>query len=209
MASEAAWGDQAQNREEQREQKRLAVLREAARQFTERGYDRTSLDEIAGALGVSKRTLYYYVKNKEDILSSCSDLAFEKLVAPSQEVTAKRASPPLDRLRVFMRSYLTMISTDFGACMLAARSFPLSDEARDAVMSGIRGTDKIVRDLIREGVEDGSIAPCDPAIVAAVIFGAFNWTTQWRPRDDESWAEKAADRLLDPIIDGLRPRASA
>ena len=206
MAGEAAWSDQTKRREEAREEKRMAVLRAAARLFTERGYDRTSLDDIAGALGVSKRTLYYYVKNKEDILSSCSDLAFKHLIEPTREASAAGAYSALERLQMFMRAYLTMISSDYGACMLAARSYPLSPAARAAVMKGIKDTDQVVRDLIREGIDEGSIAPCDPAITAAVIFGAFNWTMHWRPKDDEAWAEKAADQLLQPILDGLRPR---
>ena len=206
MTGDAVWGDQAQNREEVREQKRMAVLREAARLFTQRGYDRTSLDDIASGLGVSKRTLYYYVKNKEDILSSCSDLAFKHLIANVEAMSDTRGQTALDRLRVFMRAYLKMVSTDYGVCMLAARSYPLSPSARGAVMKGIKDTDKTVRDLIREGIDEGSIAPCDPAITAAVIFGAFNWTMHWRPTDDDAWAEKAADQLLQPIVDGLRPR---
>ena len=181
MAGATAWGDQTQRREELREQKRLAVLREAARLFTERGYDRTSLEDIARELGISKRTIYYYVKNKEDILSSCSDMAFEELILPMREAMAESGAPAIERLQMFMRAYLKMISTDHGACMLSARSFPLSDAARTEVMKGVKGTDSVVRDLIREGIEEGSIASCDPAIAAAVPpirmpRSAMQWT---------------------------------
>ena len=58
-------------RAQQREAKRNAVLQTAARLFNERGYHATSLDDIAEQLHVSKPTLYYYVKSKDDILLEC------------------------------------------------------------------------------------------------------------------------------------------
>src|SRR3989442_1077411 len=59
------------DREQQREAKRQAVLQAAAQLFNERGFSATSLDDIAARLGVSKPTLYYYVKNKDEILLQC------------------------------------------------------------------------------------------------------------------------------------------
>ena len=46
-----------------REEKRLAVLKAGAAAFRERGFEKTSLDDIAGKLGVTKPTLYYYIEN--------------------------------------------------------------------------------------------------------------------------------------------------
>lgn len=202
---ETAWEEEAKSRAEQREKKRLAVLSAAARLFTKQGYDRTSLDDIAKELGVSKRTIYYYVENKEDIMRACADLAFQWLKEPTA-AAEDRSSPPLDRLRAFMRGYMGMLRSDFGACMVAAREFPLSEDTRRSVLGGIRRTDAVVRGLIREGIEDGSIGDCDPAYAAAAIFGAFNWSTRWMTADDAVSAEEAADRLLQPIVDGLRRR---
>ena len=85
--SKAGWNEVVMSRDEQRRQKRMAVLRTGARLFNERGFDRTSLDDIAAELNVSKRTLYYYVKNKDDILFECNRVAIEfmeKAMAQSQ-----------------------------------------------------------------------------------------------------------------------------
>ncbi len=61
----------APDRELQRQAKRDAVLQAGAQLFNERGFHATSLDDIAARLGVSKPTLYYYVKNKDQILIEC------------------------------------------------------------------------------------------------------------------------------------------
>jgi len=67
----------APDREQQREAKRQAVLQAAAELFNERGFHATSLDDIAARLNVSKPTLYYYVKNKDEILLQCVSKGLE------------------------------------------------------------------------------------------------------------------------------------
>ncbi len=73
-------------REQQRETKRQAVLAAAAQLFNERGFHATSLDDIAGRLHVSKPTLYYYVKSKDDILLECVRHALAMMQAGIAEV---------------------------------------------------------------------------------------------------------------------------
>src|SRR3546814_9604290 len=63
----------ARDRVAEREAKREAVLQTAARAFAENGYHRTSLEEIAARLGVSKPTIYYYAQNKDDLVAARSE----------------------------------------------------------------------------------------------------------------------------------------
>jgi AcrR family transcriptional regulator len=63
----SAWKNAVLNRDEQSALKRGALVREAARAFSARGYYNTSLDDAAKQLGVTKAALYYYVKGKEEI----------------------------------------------------------------------------------------------------------------------------------------------
>ena len=69
------------DRERQREAKRQAVLQAAAQLFNERGFHATSLDDIAARLCVSKPTLYYYVKNKDEILLQCVRQGLDMMLA--------------------------------------------------------------------------------------------------------------------------------
>ncbi|MGD9021410.1 MAG: helix-turn-helix domain-containing protein, partial [Lysobacterales bacterium] len=72
-----AWGEQVPTRGEQHAMKRRAILRTAAILFSEKGFRETSLNDIADALNVTKPSLYYYVKNKDDILFQCLFSALE------------------------------------------------------------------------------------------------------------------------------------
>ncbi|MEX0583513.1 MAG: helix-turn-helix domain-containing protein, partial [Sneathiella sp.] len=135
------WNEVALNRDDPREQKRMAVLRTGARLFNARGFDRTSLDDIASELNVSKRTLYYYVKNKDDILFECNRLALEfmqKTMDNSQNLDV----PPLERLAIFMASYMDLLSNEFGDCLALSKDRVLSDDSRKILRNGRRKLDQ-------------------------------------------------------------------
>ena len=85
----------------QRDAKRDAVVRAAAKLFTTRGFKGTSLDDIAASLGVTKPTLYHYVANKEEILFACVQRGLDALRAGSDNATCRvgiaRALTEFDR----------------------------------------------------------------------------------------------------------------
>lgn len=176
-------------REEARSAKRLAVLTTGARMFRTRGYDRTSLDEIAAELAVSKRTLYYYVKNKDDILFQCNIEAFRSL-QPALAAAADTSLPPLERIAIFLRAHVEMLESDFGNCLVLTQENVLTPEAARHLRENRRTLDATLRRLIEEGQADGSIRPFDPALVSAAIYGALNWIPFWHaPEQKPSYAQ--------------------
>ncbi|PHQ71160.1 MAG: TetR family transcriptional regulator [Sneathiella sp.] len=204
MASNV-WSEMTLNRDDPREQKRMAVLRTGARLFNEHGFDRTSLDDIASELCVSKRTLYYYVKNKDDILFECNRLAIEFM---EETMTESRNNdlPPLERIAMVMRSYMDLLSNEFGACLALSKDNVLSEESRKILRKGRKKLDQAVRDLIVKGIKDGTIKPCEPKLAAAAIFGAFNWVPHWHKNGNHEAYSEIANSFLDIFIDGLRAR---
>src|SRR5271155_3753038 len=141
------WNGAVAGREEQHEQKRLAILEQAARLFDERGYYETSLSDIAASLHVTKPTLYYYVKNKEDIVRQLVEAATEAV-----EQTARKASTGgtngLDRLRLFVRGYVELMNTEYGRCLLTLRRIPAASQTRSRMAAGYRRIDALGRDFI-------------------------------------------------------------
>ncbi|WP_373089102.1 TetR/AcrR family transcriptional regulator [Sneathiella sp.] len=193
------------NRDDTREQKRMAVLRTGARLFNEHGFDRTSLDDIASELNVSKRTLYYYVKNKDDILFECNRLAFE-FMEETMVTSQNNDLSPLERIAMVMRSYMDLLSNEFGACLALSKDNILSEESRKTLRNGRRKLDRVVRELIEQGVADGTIAPCEPKLATAALFGAFNWVPQWQTNGNRETYSEIANGFLDIFLDGLRTR---
>ena len=99
----------APEREQQREAKRQAVLSTAAQMFNERGFHATSLDDIAARLHVTKPTLYYYVKNKDEILLACVQKGL-RLTLDGIEASRAAGGNAVDQLRVCMQVYADIVT---------------------------------------------------------------------------------------------------
>jgi AcrR family transcriptional regulator len=184
------------------EDKRTAILRTAAQLFAEKGYEATSLDNIAERLGMHKATLYHYVDNKESILYQCLVLSFGNL----DEVIGQmkdRSVPVLDRLRQFVRSLAIAQNNDFGRCLVLVGERPLESAPGGEIRQFQRRLDKTVRDLVTEGIADGTIKPCNPGMFSALLFGALNWVPRWWEQGGKLSIAEVADAFMDMLVDGI------
>lgn len=205
MDDSLPWGEEALDRDAQRQQKRDAILRIAAREFCAKGYHRTSLNDIAERLNVTKPSLYYYVKNKDDILFQCHREALEQLREPLE--TARRGDRSgRERLRGFMAAYADLVSGDFGRCLILCTDQVLQPDLRDELWSVRRDLNATVCRMIEDGIADGSIAPCDPTYTAFALFGAFNWISHWYTPERSVEPARIAELFCDLFERGLSPR---
>lgn len=117
------------HRERQREAKRNAVLQAAAQLFNERGFHATSLDDIAARLNVTKPTLYYYVKNKDEILLQCVRQGLDMML---EGIEASRAAggKAIDQLMTCMQVYARIVTMDFGMCLIRVGDEQVPPESR-------------------------------------------------------------------------------
>ncbi len=192
-------------REDPREAKRLSILRTAARIFAERGYHNTSVSDVAELLGVSKPFLYYYLKNKEDILFECSRIATAELHEVLDQVRALRGSA-IEKLQMLFRGYARVMSTDFGACLIRSTTpGSLPPALREKLFTGRRRLNREVERILAEGIADGSIRSLHPRLASFALFGAFNWITTWYRPDGPMTPEAIADLYLDLFARGLLP----
>ena len=191
------------DRAAEREEKREAVLRAAAQAFSEKGYYRTSLDDIALRLGITKPTLYYYAKNKEDLIAAVAARALEQMLAvrPGDP----RASA-YDQLRSFLRNYAEVAATDFGRCLMQLTDADLGDVAGAHIREGKSSIDKRIRGWLVSGMADGSIAECDPKLTAFMVAGAINGISRWYRDGVGLDAASVAEIYANQLGAGLLPR---
>jgi AcrR family transcriptional regulator len=185
--------------------KREAVILAAARAFRERGYHRTSLDDLAAGLGVTKPTLYLYVPNKEAILFECFRAGLEQIQGTLDQCE-RAGGPARDRLFAFIRGYAAAIVGDFGWCMLRAEDQHLGAAMSRRIKLLKAGIDRRMRALIAAGVADGSIRDCDPKMTAFALAGALNWMGHWYREDASLNPGQIAERFIDVFNRGLRGR---
>jgi AcrR family transcriptional regulator len=188
--------------EARHEDKRTAILRTAAQLFAANGYESTSLDKIAEVLGMHKATLYHYVDNKESILYQCLIKSFGDLDAVMKQME-DRTIPALDRLRMFARSLALAQNNDYGRCLVLVGSRPLDMAPGGEIRKFQRRLDATVRALVVEGIADGSVKPCHPGLVSAMLFGSLNWVPRWFENGGKLTLEQVVDNFLDMLISGI------
>ncbi|RJF81204.1 TetR/AcrR family transcriptional regulator [Azospirillum cavernae] len=202
--SESPWKSSTDRRNE-REEKRIAVLRTAAQAFNEVGYYNTSLDDIARRLNVTKPTIYYYIKNKEEILFECVRIGLERLDSASNDVIGHGGSA-YEELVAVMTAYVGVVTMDFGMCVIRVGEEPLTEESRRTLRALKRRIDLKFRSLIERGVAEGSITACDPKIAAFTLSGALSWIARWYQPDGALDADAVAQQSIALLLNGLRPR---
>ena len=182
--------------------KREAVLKTAAQLFLEKSYGRTSLDDVAKRLNITKPALYHYFHNKEDILLGCYRWG-TTLIEESLNKIAVQYGTGLEKVEAFIYAYANAMTVNFGRCVMRLDEGDLSGKARAEVRTYKRKIDRRLRSFIQEGIEDGSIAPCDPKIAAFSIAGALNWICMWYEPEGTLTAEEIASQFARTLTQGL------
>lgn len=198
------WGTRA-DREAEREAKRMAVLTTAARMFNAKGFAATSLDDVAGALEVTKPTIYHYFSSKDEILFECVRLGLEA-IRDAAEAARARGGTGRDRLEALMLEYALTMTRDFGICVTRTADDQLGEVSRARFRALKREIDQILRSVIEDGMRDGSLAPGDARITGFTVSGALNWIARWYRPDGGMSAEDVAERTTETILAGLAPR---
>jgi len=204
MADDSPWTARRRKRRDH-DLKRDAVVRAAAQAFNTHGYHNASLDDIAAALGVTKPTVYYYVANKEQLLFECFQAGLQRIRDAFRE--AQRSDRPArERLNDVVRGYAEAIASEYGWCMVRAHDHDLGPELSRQVKTLKSEIDQGMRRLLREGIDDGSIGPCDPKITAFAMAGALNWIAHWYRENQPMTATQVAEAFITFFENGLLPR---
>jgi AcrR family transcriptional regulator len=182
--------------------KREAVLQTAAHLFLEKSYSRTSLNDVAERLNITKPALYHYFRNKEQILLECYRLGCDLIEDILNDIAA-HCGTGLEKVEAFIYSYANVMTINFGRCVMRLDDGDLSREALTEVRNYKRKIDRRLRSFIQEGIQDGSITTCDPKIAAFSIAGALNWICKWYEPQGPLSAQEIASQFARTLTQGL------
>ena len=200
-APASPWAE-ATAREAQREAKRNAVLSTAAQMFNERGFRATSLDDIAARLHVTKPTLYYYVKNKDEILLECVKKGLH-MTLEGIEASRQAGGNAVDQLRACMQVYADIVTQPFGMCLIRIGDEEVPEPSRTELRRMKSEIDQAFRRLVAQGVQEGTLAPCDPKMTAFVIAGALSWIGRWYQSGGQYSAAQVAEQCIGTLMHGV------
>jgi TetR/AcrR family transcriptional regulator len=208
-ARESVWNNIVPSRSMQRELKREALLRAAVSAFNRQGFNQTSLEEIAHKLGVTKAALYYYFPTKNALLAACFDRAMD--MARDSLATAKREGRNgRQKLILMFRRYLETMTSELSESLLLTEEHALTPRERNKLIEQRDAFEAELRNLVREGIGDGSIVDCDPKLTIFLMLGAINWVPKWfTPKGPWSNAQvaKGITEMLDRML-STSPAAS-
>ena len=195
------WRNTVPSRDAIYEAKRGALLREAAAAFNRKGFHATSLDEIAQNLGVTKAALYYYFPNKQKLLMACFDKAMEVAFA-SLDAARSRGGNGREKLRLALARYLEQMLDELNACVVLLEENALQPPDHALLVESRDRFERALRDLVREGIADGSIVPCDPKLAVFVVLGAMNWVPKWF-RHGGDWSAPQLSGAMTAMFDRM------
>ena len=194
------------NRTAQHDAKRAAILSQAAKLFNTKGSRATTLLDIAESLGLTKTSLYYYVKTKEELIYQCYMAALDRHHKTLDEV-ARQYSTPVERAEAFFRKHFESWQaaregkSSHIAAMLEIAS--LKGAHRTEVESQYIKMFKRMRQNLREGMADGSIRQCDATSVTRAMIGSVDWTFSWLHNVPEEQISEVAAQAWDIMWHGL------
>jgi AcrR family transcriptional regulator len=186
--------------------RRAELNRVAARLFAERGYQGTSLADLAVGMGMQKASLYHHIASKEDLLWSVAWEGAEAFHAGLDGVSAER--PATERIRLALRAHLEVVAGQLDIATVFVREWRhLEGERRERFVAERRRYEQRIRDLFRDGVEGSELRTDLDVPTAALLFlSAANWAYTWlHPGSD---TEELADRLFAALLDGMRGYAT-
>jgi AcrR family transcriptional regulator len=177
------------------------IFAEAARLFAERGFAGTSLQDVADAMGMTRPALYYYVKNKDELLAR---LVAETTEAPAAEIKRLAKHPDTDaavRLRGVARAMALRRATDPNRFLLLVRSeAELPADLARLHQNAQRATLRELILLIEEGIESGHFRPVDSRTTALAVIGMCNWIAWWQHSLGEQTPSEVAEQIADLAV---------
>ena len=160
------------------ELQRDRVLKAAASCFNRKGYSGTSLKDVSKLLNLTDAALYYYVKNKEELVFLCYQRAAD-LGREAMQRGVKEGCNGLEQARLYIQYHVEIMVGDKGPVAIMSEIPSLKRGHRNEILEVSRKHSMGFEAVLETGIADGSIRECDVRMTGNAIMGAINWIPKW------------------------------
>ena len=182
------------------------ILEAAAQIFSQKGFHAASMQDIAQAVNLQKASLYHHVNSKQEILVAILDQALDLLTEHLESVIAQPL-PPDEKLSQAILAYLqVMLDHRDLAAVLLLEHRSLEPEYQSRHIPRRDRFERLWRDLIQEGLEQGAFCCTDPGLAARAVLGVINWTITWYRPDGSLTPQDLAEGFSGLFLHGLLAR---
>jgi len=180
------------------------ILEHATRLFAERGYDGTTLQDIADAIGITRPGLYNYISSKEQLLAALVRDVSENTAHIVREVRLRTDLSSVEKLRTVVRALvLQRAGAPERFRVLDRTEAALPEEVAALHLKARREVLAEMRTIIEEGVSRGEFRPRDERLAALSVIGMCNWVAWWFHPGSNHPAEPISDELAQNAVDML------
>jgi len=187
--------------------RRAEICRTAAQIFHDRGYDATSVSDIARTLGITKAGLYHYFESKEALLFEITAYGLDR-VRDEVIVPARALRDPEARLRQLVIRHASIATQGRGAiAQLVDEVRALPPPARKRIEERMRAYFDLVRGTLVELRSAGRLRDVDPTVATFSLIGTILWLPRWFRQNGRLSREQVANEIANIALGGLlRPR---
>ena len=178
--------------------------------FAEKGFSRTSVQEVADRAGLTKGAFYHHFTTKDDVLHLIHDEFIDRALA-SQERALATYDTATEQLAK-MAFDTTRICIDYQKHVLVFfRELHVIDGAvRDAILEKRRRSTALFEETLRCGVESGEFdGGLDPTVAALGLLGMWVWPYQWYQADGRRSPDEIARQFAIMTLNSIGARRSA
>ena len=184
--------------------RKAQILVASAELFSRKGYEKTSMKDIADQVGISKPALYYHLKSKHELLYTIMNDLMEFGIDGLQKI--ERMTVPIEeKIRLGIQHHLSSFDQYIAeyVVMLHEKTDWLPSSLERKIKKKFKDYTSLWDMLIREAISQKVIRPgLDPKILMWAILGMCNWVYKWYSREGRLTNPEIADIFYRIIRDG-------
>lgn len=179
------------------------IYRVAAEIMCQKGYEATSMNDIAEAAGLTKAGIYHYIRGKEDLLFEIMNYAMDVvdhgIVTHAQEVEDAE-----ERLRTIVERHARNVLEGVGALTIVLEEISaLTPAHRRQITARKRSYYEFIRGTLEELEKEGKLRPVSPTVAAFSLLGMILWISRWYRRDGKLTTEQALHDYVEIGMNGV------
>ena len=180
-----------------------AFVAAATALFAEKGFNGTSIGDLANELGLTTASLYYHVSGKQELLLRVLEDGMSSFLSRLEEL-AQEDVEPREKIRLAVENHLHFVLTHKQevAVFLRERRF-LQSPLRESYDARVNRYDHLFTEVIREGMATGTVPPGDPTLLRLAILGMINWIVEWYEPGGRLTIEDIKAQMTDLIMERM------
>lgn len=180
------------------------ILSKAAELFREKGYNASSMRDLAEKVGVEAASLYNHIKSKSDILQEiCFKIANQFMTEIDQITTGKKSA--IQKVEEILRFHIRQMVTNYEEVFVSDREWK---HLTDPYLSNFQNQRRVYRQriaaIIQEGIEKNEIKPIDAPTAVLIMLHAVSGIESWHRSHKKISAELLEENMVMIMIEGLK-----